>query len=42
VVLHDVDVDDEGLDRDADGDSTCPDCSDAMRFERSTGGDCTC
>ncbi len=37
-----VDVDDEGLDRDAEGTPTCPDCGDPMRVARATGGDCAC
>ena len=29
-------------DVDIDGEPTCPDCGEAMRFERSTGRDCAC
>ena len=42
VRVRDVDVDDEGLDRDVEGTPTCPDCGDAMRFERATGSGCAC
>jgi hypothetical protein len=42
VRVRDVNVDTEGLDRDAEGTPVCPDCGDAMRFERATGSDCAC
>ena len=42
VRVRDVDVDDEGLDRDDEGVPACPDCGDAMRFERATGHGCAC
>ena len=42
VRVRDVAVDDEGLDRDGDGDPLCPDCGDAMRFERSHADGCAC
>lgn len=37
VRIRDVEVDAE-----QDGDVTCPDCGDEMRFERSAGRDCAC
>lgn len=42
IRVRDVDVDAEGLDRDAEGTPVCPDCGDAMRFERAAGSDCAC
>jgi len=42
VRVRDVDVDDEGLTLADDGTPTCPDCGDAMRFERSHADDCAC
>ncbi|MFC5134408.1 MULTISPECIES: hypothetical protein [Haloferacaceae] len=40
--VRDVDVDDEGLDRDAEGTPICPDCGESMRFERASGTGCAC
>jgi DNA-directed RNA polymerase subunit RPC12/RpoP len=40
--VRDVDVDAEGLDRDEDDTPLCPDCGDAMRFERASGSGCAC
>ncbi|WP_048077584.1 hypothetical protein, partial [Halorubrum sp. AJ67] len=37
VRVRDVNVDQEGFDRDADGDPVCSDCGESMRFERATG-----
>jgi len=42
VRVRDVEVDAEGLDRDADGVPVCPDCGDSMRFERASGSGCAC
>jgi len=42
VRVRDVTVDDEGLDRDAEGTPLCPDCGDAMRFERTHADGCAC
>ena len=42
VRVRDVDVDDEGLDRAAEGTPQCPDCGDPMRFERAAGSGCAC
>ncbi|MFC7325127.1 MULTISPECIES: hypothetical protein [Halorubrum] len=42
VRVRDVDVDDEGLDLDADGAPICPDCGESMRFERASGTGCAC
>jgi len=42
VRVRDVEVDAERLDRDADGTPRCPDCGDAMRFERASGTGCAC
>lgn len=40
--VRDVDVDDEGLARDAEGTPLCPDCGETMRFERASGTGCAC
>ncbi|OTF07998.1 hypothetical protein [Halorubrum sp. SD612] len=42
VRVRDVDLDDEGLDRDAEGVPVCPDCGESMRFERASGPGCAC
>ncbi|MFB6068634.1 MAG: hypothetical protein ABEJ90_01745 [Halobacterium sp.] len=42
VRVRDVDVADEGLDSDGDGTPLCPDCGDAMRFERNHADGCAC
>ena len=42
VCVRDVTVDEEGLDRDAEGTPLCPDCSDPMRFERTYEDGCAC
>lgn len=42
VRVRDVDIDEEGLDRDAEGVPTCPECGDSMRFERASGSSCAC
>lgn len=42
VRVRDVDVDEEGLDRDAEGVPTCSECGEPMRFERATGSGCAC
>jgi len=42
VRVRDVEVDNEGLDRDSDGVPCCPDCGDSMRFERASGTGCAC
>lgn len=42
VKVRDVAVDDEGLDRNEDGTPLCPDCGEAMRFERASGTGCAC
>lgn len=42
VRVRDVEVDEEGLDRDGDGTPVCPDCGESMRFERATGSGCAC
>ena len=42
VRVRDVEVDEEGLDRDGDGAPVCPDCGESMRFERATGSGCAC
>ncbi|WP_336036812.1 hypothetical protein [Halobacterium yunchengense] len=42
VRVRDVAVDDEGLDRGGDGTPLCPDCGDAMRFERNHADGCAC
>lgn len=41
VRVRDVAVDAERLDRD-DGVPLCPDCGEAMRFERASGSGCAC
>ncbi|QAU13244.1 hypothetical protein EKH57_11195 [Halorubrum sp. BOL3-1] len=40
--VRDVEVDAEGLDRSDDDVPLCPDCGDAMRFERASGSGCAC
>ncbi len=40
--VRDVDVDDEGLELDADGTPRCPDCGETMTFERVSGTGCAC
>jgi hypothetical protein len=42
VRVRDVNVDEEGLERDGEGTPLCPDCGDAMRFERAAGSSCAC
>ncbi|AQL41197.1 hypothetical protein BV210_17515 [Halorientalis sp. IM1011] len=42
VRVRDVAVDEEGLARDDEGTPLCPECGDAMRFERSHGEGCAC
>ncbi|NIB99229.1 hypothetical protein [Halobacterium sp. R2-5] len=42
VRVRDVNVDEEGFDRDAEGAPLCPDCGDAMRFERAYEDGCAC
>ncbi|WP_418281865.1 hypothetical protein [Halorubrum sp. DTA98] len=42
VRVRDVDVDDEGLDRDPDGAPLCPNCAAPMRFEHAGGSGCAC
>ncbi|OYR53495.1 hypothetical protein [Halorubrum halodurans] len=42
VRVRDVEVDAEGLDRDAEGTPKCPDCGETMRFERAGGSGCAC
>ena len=42
VRVRDVAVDKKGLDRDDEGAPACPDCGDAMRFERASGPGCAC
>jgi len=42
VRVRDVDVADEGLSTDGDGTPECPDCGEAMRFERSHADACAC
>ena len=42
VRVRDVDVADEGLDLNDDGTPECPDCGDAMRFEKSHADGCAC
>lgn len=42
VRVRDVDVDADGLDRDADGTPLCPDCGAPMTFERSSVSGCAC
>ncbi|MDH5021035.1 hypothetical protein [Halobacterium rubrum] len=42
VRVRDVDVEDEGLSMDADDTPECPDCGEAMRFERSHADGCAC
>jgi C4-type Zn-finger protein len=42
VRVHDVDVEDEGLDRADDGTPECPECGNAMRFEKSHADGCAC
>ena len=38
VRIRDIDLEQELT----DGEPTCPDCGDEMRFERSSGRDCAC
>ncbi|WP_435115563.1 hypothetical protein [Halolamina sp. C58] len=42
VRIRDVEVAAEGLDHDDEGTPQCPDCGDAMRFERSHADGCAC
>lgn len=42
VRVRDVNVEAEGLDRDAEGVPLCPDCGGAMRFERAYEDGCAC
>ncbi|SNR44372.1 transcription initiation factor IIE subunit alpha family protein [Halorubrum vacuolatum] len=42
VRVRDVEVDDEGLDRNEEGTPICPECGESMRFERATGSSCAC
>jgi DNA-directed RNA polymerase subunit RPC12/RpoP len=42
VRIRDVDLDAEGVERDETETPRCPDCGDAMRFERSHADGCAC
>ncbi|MGB9963374.1 hypothetical protein [Halobacterium sp. CBA1126] len=42
VRVRDVNVDEQGLDRDDEGTPLCPDCGDQMRFERTYADGCAC
>jgi predicted RNA-binding Zn-ribbon protein involved in translation (DUF1610 family) len=42
VRIRDVDLDAEGVERDDTDTPECPDCGDAMRFERSHADGCAC
>lgn len=42
VRVREAAVDDEGLERAGDGTPLCPDCGDAMRFERNLADGCAC
>jgi len=42
VRIRDVAVDEEGLERDDEDTPLCPDCGEAMRFERNHADGCAC
>lgn len=42
VRVRNIAVEEQGLDRDADGTPMCPDCAETMRFERSHADACAC
>lgn len=42
IRVRDVDVESDDLDTDPDGEPTCPDCGQPMRFELFKGSSCAC